>query len=127
MKFVREPGSAVTVRHVEQGMIKVGNEELTENVVLFRDKIYRGWQPADIENLNSRDLADLLEKEPEVIIFGTGWQTRLPPRELVFTLARRGIGFEMMDTPAACRTFNVLVSEDRDAAAVLIINPETSE
>ena len=121
MKFVLEPGSAVTVRHVEQGMIKVGNEELTENVVLFRDKIHRGWQPADIENLNSQDLADLLEEEPEVIIFGTGWQTRLPPRELVFSLARRGIGFEMMDTPAACRTFNVLLAEERSVAAALIV------
>ncbi len=122
MKFVREPGSAVTVRHVEQGKIKIGNEELTENVILFRDEIHRNWQPADIENPNSHDLADLIAEKPAVIIFGTGWKTRLPPRELVFALARQGIGFEMMDTPAACRTFNVLVSEDRDAAAVLIIN-----
>ena len=122
MKFVREPGSAVTVRHVEQGKIKIGNEELIDNVVLFRDKIRRDWQPADIDNPTSQDLAELIREKPEVIIFGTGWQTRLPPRELVFALARRGIGFEMMDTPAACRTFNVLVSEDRDVAAVLIIN-----
>ena len=122
MKFVREPGSAVTVRHVEQGKIKIGNEELTDNVVLFRDEIHRGWQPTDINNPTSQDLADLIAEKPEVIIFGTGWQTRLPPRELVFALARRGIGFEMMDTPAACRTFNVLVSEERDVAAVLIID-----
>lgn len=122
MKFVREPGSAVTVRHVEQGRIKIGNEDLTDNVVLFRDEIHRGWQPADINNPTSQDLSDLIAAKPEVIIFGAGWTTRLPPRELVFALARHGIGFEMMDTPAACRTFNVLVSEDRDVAAVLIID-----
>jgi uncharacterized protein len=122
MKFVREPGSAVTVRHVEPGKIKIGNEELIDNVVLFRDEIRRDWQPADIDNPTSQDLAELIREKPEVIIFGTGWQARLPPRELVFALARRGIGFEMMDTPAACRTFNVLVSEDRDVAAVLILN-----
>lgn len=122
MKFVREPGSAVTVRHVEQGKIKIGNEDLTDNVVLFRDEIHRGWQPADINNPTSQDLSDLIAAKPEVIIFGAGWTTRLPPRELVFALARHGIGFEMMDTPAACRTFNVLVSEDRDVAAVLIID-----
>lgn len=121
MKFVREPGSAVTVRHVEQGKIKIGNEELIDNVVLFRDEIRRGWQPKDINNPTSQDLSELIAEKPEVIIFGTGWHTRLPPRELVFALARDGIGFEMMDTPAACRTFNVLVSEDRDVAAVLII------
>lgn len=122
MKFVRDPGSMVTVRHIEKGKIRVGNEELTENVILFRDRIHRGWNPADALNPGVHDLADLLAQDPEVIIFGCGWQTRLPPRELVFALARRGIGFEMMDTPAACRTFNVLVSEDRDAAAVLVID-----
>jgi uncharacterized protein len=122
MKFVRDPGSMVTVRHIEKGRIRIGTEELTENVILFRDTISRGWQPADAENLGVHDLADLLEQEPEVIIFGSGWQPQLPPRELVFAMARRGIGFEMMDTPAACRTFNVLVSEDRDVAAVLIID-----
>jgi uncharacterized protein len=121
MKFVREAGTAVTVRHVEEGKIKIGAEEIDDNVVLFRDEIQRDWHPADVDNPTSQDLADLIAAKPEVIIFGTGWQSRLPPRELVFTLARQGIGFEMMDTPAACRTFNVLVSEDRDVAAVLII------
>jgi uncharacterized protein len=122
MKFVRDPGTAVTVRHVEEGMIRIGNEELTENVVLFRDSIRHGWQAKDIENPGMHDLTDLLAESPEMIIFGTGWQSRLPPRELTFALARSGIGFEMMDTPAACRTFNVLVSEGRDVAAVLVIN-----
>jgi len=122
MKFVREPGSSVTVRYVEEGRIRIGNEELTENVVLFRDTIQRGWKPADVEKPGVEDLAELLEENPELIVYGTGWRTRLPPRELAFALARRGIGFEMMDTPAACRTFNVLVSEDRDVAAVLIID-----
>jgi len=122
MKFVRDPGSIVTVRHVEQGRIKIGNKDLTENVILFRDTIQRGWAPADIENPGVDDLTDLLAEEPEVIIFGTGWRSCLPPRELAFALARRGIGFEMMDTPAACRTFNILVSEDRDVAAILIID-----
>lgn len=121
MKFVRDAATPVTIRHVEQGKIKIGNEELKENVVLFRDTIQRGWKPADVGNPGVDDLAELIREQPELIIFGTGWQTRLPPRDLVFALARRGIGFEMMDTPAACRTFNILVSEDRDVAAVLII------
>ncbi len=127
MKFVRDPGSMVTVRHVEEGMIRIGNEKLTENVILFRDTIRRGWKPADRENPGVDDLAELLEQNPEIIIYGTGWQSRLPPRDLVFALARRGIGFEMMDTPAACRTFNILMSEDRDVAAVLIIDRPVSQ
>ena len=122
MKFQREANSAVTVRHVEKGMIRIGEETLTENVLLFRDSIVRGWSPKEDDDLREDDLADLIAKRPEIIIFGSGWRTRLPPRDLVFALARQGIGFETMNTPAACRTFNILVSEDRDVAAVLLID-----
>ncbi len=122
MKFIREAQSLVTVRHIEQGMIKVGNEEITENVILFRDSIQRAWQPGKLQELVEDDLATLIEQRPEIIIFGSGWKPCLPPRALVFALARRGIGFESMDTPAACRTFNILVSEDRDVAAALILD-----
>jgi len=122
MKFVREPGSAVTIRQVEKGLIRVGSEIVTENVILFRDTIRRGWKTNDVTNLKEEDLAELIAEEPEILLFGSGSQSLLPPRNLVFALARKGIGFETMDTPAACRTFNILVSEGRDVAAVLVID-----
>jgi len=121
MKFVREANSAITVRHVAKGLLKIGNEDISENVVLFRESIHRGFNAADVATLTEEDFAELIAEKPEVVIFGTGWNTCLPPRDLVFALARRGIGFECMDTPAACRTFNILLSEDRDVAAVLIV------
>ena len=123
MKFVRENHSTITIRQVDEGVIRIGEEEIRENVVLFRDTVSRGWNANKIADLRENDFASLLDQGPEIVVFGTGWQPQLPPRELVFALARRGIGFESMDTPAACRTFNVLLSEDRDAAAVLIVAP----
>ena len=111
----------VTVRQIEPGGIRIGEESISENVVLFRDEIQRGISIIDPEALCEEDLQELLSKKPEIVIFGTGWRSYRPPRDLVFAMARRGIGFETMDTPAACRTFNILVSEGRDAAAVLII------
>lgn len=122
MKFSRESSSAVTIRRVEQGRIKIGDEEISENVVLFRDSVQRGFKPAEPGSLSEQDLESLIAEGPEMIIFGTGWKATLPPRELVFALARKGIGFETMDTPAACRTFNILIGEDRDVAAVLLID-----
>lgn len=119
MKFSREVPSAVTVRHVEKGLIRVGDQSITESVVLFRDTVRHGIVSGNVGQLTAGDLSALIDEGPEIIIMGAGWQPGLPPRELVFALARRGIGFEMMDTPAACRTFNILVSEDRDVAAVL--------
>jgi len=119
MKFTRETPSAVTVRHVEQGLIRVGHDSISENVVLFRDAVRRDIVAGDVDELTAADLAGLIDEGPELIILGAGWQPALPPRELVFALARKGIGFEMMDTPAACRTFNILISEARDVAAIL--------
>ena len=122
MKFVRESPSAVTVRHVERGAVRIGDKTIRENVVLFRDNAETGIAIDDPSGLSESDIADLIAQKPEIVIFGTGWSPSLPPRELVFALARQGIGFECMDTPAACRTFNILVSEDRDVAAVLLID-----
>lgn len=122
MKFSREMPTAVTIRHVEQGRIRVGEEDISENIVLFRDTVQRGFVPAKLGQLSTTDIDDLIDQAPEIILFGTGWNTVLPPRDVVFDLARKGIGFETMDTPAACRTFNILVSEDRDVAAVLLID-----
>jgi uncharacterized protein len=119
MKFSREMPSAVTVRHVEKGLIRIGDESITESVVLFRDSVHRDIVTGRVDTLTADELSDLIEKGPEIIIMGAGWTPGLPPRDLVFALARKGIGFEMMDTPAACRTFNILISEDRDVAAIL--------
>ena len=121
MKFTRESHSAVTVRRVEKGAIRIGDDTITEDVLLFREEATT-WSAADPDNVTEEDLQALIDAGPEIIIFGTGWEPRMPPRELVFALARKGIGFECMDTPAACRTFNILVSEDRDVAAALLIS-----
>jgi uncharacterized protein len=122
MKFTREQNAAITVRHVEPGRLRIGNEVVCNNVLLTADREIRNWAVADIEHLAESDLDTVIESAPELIVVGTGWKPVFPPRELVFALARRGIGFETMDTPAACRTFNVLVNEGRRAAAALIVN-----
>ena len=122
VKFTRDQTSAVTVRQVEPGAVRIGDQTVTENVIVFREKIQRDISLADVAGLQEPDLDELLAEGPEIVILGTGWQNVRPPRELVFAMARRGIGFETMDTPAACRTFNILLSEGRDVAAVLFID-----
>ena len=77
--------------------------------------------PVPVESLTIDDLALLIENGPALIVLGTGNQQLLPNRDLMFAMARRGIGLEVMDTPAAARTFNVLVSEGRSVAAVLYL------
>lgn len=113
--------SKVTVRNVERGAIKVGTDVVHDNVVIRSDQVIPGWNVADVANVRMQDFVDYLDDDTEIVLLGTGWRTLLPPRELVFAMARQGVGFETMDTPAACRTFNILVAEDRDVAAFLIV------
>ena len=127
MKFVRETLSAVTVRRVTQGEIIVGNETIRDNVILYRDEAQAGFAVSDPAAVTAADFAALIERKPEIIIFGAGWTPTIPPRDVVFAMARHGIGFECMDTPAACRTCNILGSEDRDVAAALRASGRTDE
>lgn len=127
MQITRDQNSPITVRHVEPGELRVGNEIVRQNVVLTADRDIRDWPAADIEHLVESDFEALFEAGLETIVLGTGWKSVFPPRELVFALARRGIGFETMTTPAACHTFNILVNEGRRAAAVLIVKEENGD
>lgn len=112
----------MTVRKVSPGEILVGNETITENIVLTAERDIERWPVDDVSRFAAEDFAAIIESRPEIVVLGTGWQPALPPREVLFTMARHGIGFESMDTPAACRTFNILINEGRRAAAVLIVN-----
>ena len=121
MKFTLELPSAITVRSVSATEILIGNQVWSEPVALTGDGVLDDWTPAPIETLSIEDLAPLIETNPELIVVGTGSEQVLPNRELMFAMARQGIGLEMMDTPAAARTFNVLISEGRSVAAVLYL------
>ena len=126
MQFTREQNSAITVRQVEPGQLRIGNDLVRTNVLLTADREIRKWAIENIEQLSESDLDAILQAAPEMIVVGTGWRSVFPQRELVFALARRGIGFETMDTPAACRTFNILINEGRRAAAALIVEDDGS-
>lgn len=121
MQIAREPNSSVTVRHVERGEVRIGQRTVTQDVVITPEREVLDWPAGNVEQLIESDFSNLLAQQPEVILLGTGWESATPPRELVFAMARRGIGFETMTTPAACRTFNILVQEERRAAAVLLL------
>jgi len=121
VNLTRDQQSPLTVRNFERGSVTIGDEVFHENVMIFRGEIIRDVPFDCVATVQEQDLEELLARQPQIVIFGTGWSPQRPPRELVFAMARRGIGFETMDTPAACRTFNILLGEGRDAAAVLIV------
>jgi uncharacterized protein len=122
LNITRDPVSAVTIRQVERGRIRVGDEQIERTFAVTADHVIPDWAATQVDALKIEHFEELLGTEPDVVILGTGWEASFVPRELTFSMARRGIGFEAMDTPAACRTFNILLAEGRRPAAVMIID-----
>ena len=111
--------SGVMIRKVENGEILIGSERYSDSLALTSERVVDEWSGAALAELAEAHLEGLLSTEPEMILLGTGSESLFAPRELTFALARRGVGLEAMSTPAAARTFNVLVGEGRRIAAVL--------
>lgn len=103
------------------GWIRIGTEEVRENVVLTPDSVVPGFAPRGFDALGAADFAALLAHAPELVILGSGTAQRfLHPRVLAPLIDAR-IGVESMATPAACRTFNILSGEGRRVVAALIV------
>ncbi len=83
-----------------------------------------GFWPIEADNLDSLDIAALDDKvttnKPEILLIGTGSVMALPPKSLKEALLERGLSYDVMDTGAAARTYNILLLEGRKAAALLL-------
>ena len=98
----------------------MGDEIYRKPIVLNAEQVIDEYPVSSIEQLTEQNLGGLLSLQPDVVLIGTGAQQQfLQPRQLMFFYSRN-MGVEVMNTYAACRTFNVLVSELRNVAAVLI-------
>ena len=121
MKFTREVTSAITIRDVSDGGIRIGSATYRETVALTNAEVLDSWRPRPLADLTPDDFEPLLDAMPDVIILGTGDTCVFAPKQITFALARKGVGLEVMDTAAAARTFNVLVGEGRKVAALLYL------
>jgi len=118
---VDDSSSAYTIRGYGDAEVVINDETFRTSVVVTPRQLLRDWGPQRFEELDQEHLADLMALEPEVILLGTGARTRFPHGRLLALAAERRIGLEVMDTPAACRTFNILAAEGRNVAAALLM------
>lgn len=95
-------------------------ETLTTSILLTSTHLERNWPPQNVAELREEHVQALAELKPEVAIIGTGASLKWPERALLKPLIDAGIGYEIMDTSAACRTYNVLSYEGRNVAAALM-------
>ncbi len=127
MHFTRETaGEANAILACTEGEVRLRDRVVRGSVIVTRDSVLDGWLPSPPESLTLGDFEGLLPLAPEVVLLGTGDRQRLPPPALYAAFAARGIGLEVMDNRAACRTYNVLLGEYRDVAVALML-PEGSD
>jgi uncharacterized protein len=103
--------------------VRLGIVVYRENVVVTPERIVTGWCPAGFDALTVADFAAVAELQPEIVLLGTGARQRFPSPRLTRALTAAGIGLDVMDTPAACRTFNILAAEERKVAVAILLDP----
>jgi len=101
--------------------LKVQNRSYTEGLYIHHNTITSPWGPSQLHDLSIEHLAPLTASAPEVLILGTGRNTRFPSEAILNHMAALHIGFECMDTRAACRTYNILVGEGRTVSAAMLL------
>jgi uncharacterized protein len=111
------------IRAYEPGRLRIGERWVVGNVIVSAEVVIEQWSPAISATLTVSDLSAALGLGPTIMLLGTGTERVLPDVELMGELAARGVGLEIMTTPAACRTFNVLLQEQRRVVAALLNPP----
>ncbi len=100
---------------------RIRHETLTRSVIIMPGQIVKDWPPQARDDLTVEHFDTVIAMQPEVVLFGTGARLWWPSSTILSAFARQRIGFEVMDTAAACRTYNILVYEGRNVAAALLM------
>lgn len=113
------PSGVNTITGYGEGYVLINGERHESSLVVMPDRL-EAWSAGAFDQLTADDFAFLKELRAEIVLLGTGPRQRFPHPRLTAALAQAGIGLEVMDLRAACRTYNILVAEERKVAAVLL-------
>ncbi len=118
MKLTLESRNRYLIRGYDAGEVRVNDQVIHHNCLICADQVLQ-W-PVKNE-LELADIHPLLTLNPEVVILGLPNIQHLPAASIYAAFLEKGIGFEVMDIGAACRTFNILLGEDRRVVAALML------
>ncbi|HEY7904500.1 MAG: Mth938-like domain-containing protein [Burkholderiales bacterium] len=121
MKFHLNTAAGNTFSGHGHGFVRIGDTEYRDNLLVTPERVIGGWAPGGFDALCEADFAALAALAPEIALFGSGAAMRFPDPRLTRALVEAHIGLEVMDTPAACRTYNILAAEGRKVAAAVLV------
>ena len=122
MKFTLEPpAGANLVRSYSDTELRIGEQRVQRSCLVTAERLITDWPPASFEELAPAHLEAIFALGPELVLLGTGPAQRFASAAVRAEFARRSVGLEVMQLGAACRTFNVLVQEERRVLAALFL------
>ena len=113
------PAGANTITAYGDDYVAVNGTRRNRSVIVTATEV-REWNATDFAHLTTDNFSELATLGVEILLLGTGPRQRFPHPSLTASLARARIGVEVMDVAAACRTYNILVAEERKVAAALL-------
>ena len=122
MLISRDASPAHAVRAHGPGWVQIGAQRHSASLLLQSDGTLRPWGAPSFEGLRAEHFSELLDLPVDVVLFGSGARLRFVPAAWTAPLLQQRIGVEIMNLPAACRTYNVLAAEGRKVALALLID-----
>ena len=121
MEFNLEvPQDMLFIRSVGEKGIRIGEDYINGPFILSGQQLVTDWNVSSITDIDRESLQAVFDLQPELVLIGTGKKQVFLPPPVQSLFFQRGIGFEMMTTDAACRTFNILITEGRQVVAALL-------
>jgi uncharacterized protein len=121
LHLTQAAGNQLITGHAPE-WVEVNTQRYHSSLLVLPNLLITDWQVADFDALTVQDFERIAELAPEVVLLGTGDKHRFIHPRLTATLTARGIPVECMTTAAACRTYNILMAEDRHVAAALLVS-----
>ena len=123
MEFTLETADSGTnmINSCSSGEVKINGKTYHHSLLVAPNNLIENWPVTSVTELQEKDLQTILELKPAVVILGVGEQLTFPHGKTLAFFTEKQIGIEVMNTAAACRTYNVLLAEDRNVVAALII------
>lgn len=115
------PSGRYHIRGYRDNQVLINETRYARSLVVCSHTLIDNWRPTSLEDLRPSDWEQIIALKPKVVLIGTGATLQFPATELLAPLINHKIGFELMDTAAACRTFTVLLAEDREVVAALLL------
>ena len=122
MKFAQDSqDEGYVITAYGENTVSINGKAFRQSLIITKTELNENWQPGAVELLQAEHIDQILAFNPELIIIGTGDKLTFPAVEVYSGIIEHGIGVDFMDTRAACRTYNILMSEGRHVVAGLIL------